>query len=143
MERTSAPYRAGFAHLGDVTRDGAHPPKIAQFRIEMRAAIELARRAIAQPACGALRGDALPAWFASGCAYGKSCCFPCVIQWGMMPLLAQDFHRVSLAGPLSNIPAVTADRPDRAARLSDARRHIRVGRGLRWCSRKRSGFCAG
>jgi competence protein ComEC len=29
-----------------------------------------------------------------------------VIQWGMMPLLAQDFHRVSLAGPISNIPAV-------------------------------------
>ena len=29
-----------------------------------------------------------------------------VIQWGMMPLLARDFHRVSLAGPLSNIPAV-------------------------------------
>jgi competence protein ComEC len=29
-----------------------------------------------------------------------------VIQWGMLPLLALDFHRVSLAGPLSNIPAV-------------------------------------
>ena len=29
-----------------------------------------------------------------------------VIQCGMMPLLAQDFHRVSLAGPMSNVPAV-------------------------------------
>jgi competence protein len=29
-----------------------------------------------------------------------------VIQWGMMPLLAGDFHRVSLIGPVSNIPAV-------------------------------------
>jgi len=38
MDRTSAPYRAGLAHLGDVTRDVAHAPKIAQFRIEMRAA---------------------------------------------------------------------------------------------------------
>jgi competence protein ComEC len=28
------------------------------------------------------------------------------IQWGMMPLLADDFHRVSLIGPVSNIPAV-------------------------------------
>ena len=28
------------------------------------------------------------------------------IQIGMLPLLAQDFHRVSLVGPLSNIPAV-------------------------------------
>jgi hypothetical protein len=25
-----------------------------------------------------------------------------VIQWGMMPMLAQDFHRVSLAGPHSS-----------------------------------------
>ena len=29
-----------------------------------------------------------------------------VIQFGMLPLLAEDFHRVSLAGPVSNIPAV-------------------------------------
>ena len=29
-----------------------------------------------------------------------------VIQCGMLPLLAQDFHRVSLAGPMSNVPAV-------------------------------------
>ena len=40
MERTSAPYRAGLRHLGDVTRDPAYPPKIAQFRIEMRAAAQ-------------------------------------------------------------------------------------------------------
>jgi competence protein ComEC len=36
MDRTSVPYRAGLAHLADVTRDGAHPPKIVQLRIEMR-----------------------------------------------------------------------------------------------------------
>jgi ComEC/Rec2-related protein len=40
MERSSAPYRAGLNHLGDVTRDPAHAPKIAQFRIEMRAAVQ-------------------------------------------------------------------------------------------------------
>ena len=40
MERSSAPYRAGLNHLGDVTRDTAHAPKIAQFRIEMRAAVQ-------------------------------------------------------------------------------------------------------
>jgi competence protein ComEC len=37
MSRTSAPYPNGLRHLADVTRDGAHPPKIAQFRNEMRA----------------------------------------------------------------------------------------------------------
>jgi competence protein ComEC len=40
MERSSAPDRAGLNHLGDVTRDPAHAPKIVQFRIEMRAAVQ-------------------------------------------------------------------------------------------------------
>jgi len=40
MERSSAPYRAGLNHWGDVTRDTEHAPKIAQFRIEMRAAVQ-------------------------------------------------------------------------------------------------------
>jgi hypothetical protein len=40
MERSSAPYCAGLNHLGDVMRDTAHAPKIAQFRIEMRAAVQ-------------------------------------------------------------------------------------------------------
>ena len=34
------------AHLGDVTRDATHPPKVAQFRIEMRAAVRLDCRAM-------------------------------------------------------------------------------------------------
>ena len=105
MDRTSAPYRAGLAHLGDVTRDGAHAPKIAQFRIEMRAASRwlaewlpewLAPRAsqlLALPVRGGLR-----LW--------EIILLSAVIQWGMMPLLARDFHRVSIAGSLSNIPAV-------------------------------------
>ena len=105
IERSSAPYHAGLRHLGDVTRDNAHPPKIAQFRIEMRAAtrwfaahspISVARRAswlLAAPVRVGLR-----LW--------EIIVLSTVIQWGMSPLLAQDFHRVSLAGPLSNIPAV-------------------------------------
>ena len=42
-----------------------------------------------------------------------------VIQWGMLPLLAEDFHRVSLAGPLNNIPAVIAYRDYCAAWICD------------------------
>jgi ComEC/Rec2-related protein len=38
LDRSNEPYRAGLAHLGDVTRDIVHPPKIIQFRIEMRVA---------------------------------------------------------------------------------------------------------
>ena len=105
MSRTSAPYRNGLRHLGDVTRDGAHPPKIAQFRIEMRAAARwIAARLPSRLASRA--GDLLTLPIRAGLRMWEIVLLSAVIQWGMMPLLAQDFHRVSVAGPLSNIPAV-------------------------------------
>jgi competence protein ComEC len=105
MDRTSAPYRAGLAHLGDVTRDIVHSPKVIQFRIEMRAATNwLATR---MPKRFASRASALVTFpVSTGLRLWEIVLLSVVIQWGMMPILAQDFHRVSLAGPLSNIPAV-------------------------------------
>lgn len=105
LERSTAPYRAGLRHLGDVTRDGAHPPKVVQFRIEMRAAAAfLASR---MPTRFASRANS---FLVTPVRIGLRLCelalLSLVIQWGMMPVLAQDFHRVSLAGPISNIPAV-------------------------------------
>jgi len=105
MDRTSAPYRAGLAHLGDVTRDAAHAPKVAQFRIETRAAAQwLAARLPQRLAARAGAAVALP--IRAGLRLWEIVLLSLVIQWGMLPLLALDFHRVSLAGPLSNIPAV-------------------------------------
>ena len=95
----------GLAHLGDVTRDIVHSPKVIQFRIEMRAAANwLAAR---MPKRFASRASAVIAAPVSvGLRLWEIVLLSVVIQWGMMPILAQDFHRVSLAGPLSNIPAV-------------------------------------
>jgi competence protein ComEC len=105
MERSSAPYRAGLNHGGDVTWDTAHAPKIAQFRIEMRAAVQwLAGRMPARMASRA--GDFLVLPVRVGLRLWEIILLSAVIQWGMLPLLAEDFHRVSLAGPASNIPAV-------------------------------------
>jgi len=105
MERSSAPYRAGLRHLGDVTRDNAHPPKVAQFRIEMRAATHWLAPHL--PKILAPRTSSmLVAAVRAGLRLWEVVVLSIVIQWGMTPLLAQDFHRVSLAGPLSNIPAV-------------------------------------
>jgi competence protein ComEC len=105
IERTSAPYRAGLRHLGDVTRDGAHPPKVVQFRIDMRSLAKwlsprLPKR-IAPRANEILSAPAI-----IGLRLWDIVLLSFAIQFGMLPLLAQDFHRVSLAGPLSNIPAV-------------------------------------
>jgi competence protein ComEC len=105
MERSSAPYRTGLNHLGDVTRDTAHAPKIAQFRIEMRAAVQwLANRMPARLASRASALLVLPV--RAGLRLWEIILLSAVIQCGMLPLLAQDFHRVSLAGPMSNVPAV-------------------------------------
>ena len=105
MDRTSEPYRAGLAHRGDVTRDIVHPPKIIQFRIELRLAEQwLASRL---PAWVAKRADSLLTLpIRAGLRLWEVALLSLVIQWGMMPLMAQNFHRVTLAGPLSNIPAV-------------------------------------
>lgn len=105
MDRSSAPYRAGLAHLGDVTRDIVHSPKVIQFRIEMRAAANwLAARMPHRIAAHSAQLLAMP--IRAGLRLWEIVLLSAVIQWGMMPLLAQDFHRVSLAGPVSNIPAV-------------------------------------
>jgi competence protein ComEC len=109
LDRTSDPYRAGLAHLGDVTRDIAHSPKIIQFRIEMRLAEQwLGSR---MPTWAASRADSLLALpIRAGLRLWEVALLSAVIQWGTMPLMARDFHRVALAGPLSNIPAVLLTR---------------------------------
>jgi competence protein ComEC len=105
MDRTSAPYRAALSHLGDVTRDSAHAPKFAQFRIELRAAAH--RLAAHLPTRLASRSNGiLSSPIRLGLRLWEIVLLSVVIQWGMMPMLARDFHRVSLAGPLSNIPSV-------------------------------------
>jgi competence protein ComEC len=105
IDRTSAPYRVGLDHLGDVTRDVAHAPRVAQFRIELRAV-------------AAWLGQRVPAWMAQrlepilaapvrvGLRLWEIVLLSVVIQLGMLPLMAKDFHRVSISGPVSNVPAV-------------------------------------
>ena len=105
MERTSAPYRSGLRHLGDVTRDGAHPPKVAQFRIDMRSVAKWLSPRLPKR-IASRTNEILSAPVIVGLRLWDIVLLSFVIQFGMLPLLAQDFHRVSLAGPLSNIPAV-------------------------------------
>jgi competence protein ComEC len=105
IDRTSSPYRAGLAHLGDVTRDVAHPPRVAQFRIEARAAAQWLAARLPQRLVR-YATDAITLPVRAGLRLWDVVLLSACIQWGMMPMLAQTFHRVALAGPLSNIPAV-------------------------------------
>ncbi|HYL46886.1 MAG TPA: ComEC/Rec2 family competence protein [Candidatus Limnocylindrales bacterium] len=105
MDRTTALYRSALRHLGDVTRDLAHPVKVIHFRIEARAVGQwLAARSPRRLAPYANQFVAAP--IRMGLRLWEIVLLSLVIQWGMTPLLALDFHRVSFAGPVANIPAV-------------------------------------
>jgi len=103
--RSSEPYRRALDYLSDVTRDVSHSPRAIQFRIEMRSAADWlsARlpRSIAPFGCGLLvRPSRLVLLF------WEIIVISAALQLGMLPALAYYFHRVSLAGPFANIPAV-------------------------------------
>ena len=106
ISRSSEPYRLALDHLSDVTRDVSHAPRVIQFRMEMRAAARMDFRAPA-PRCSTSRieptGRTLPRQRSIS---GRSYSFPPSLQLGMLPPLAYYFHRVTLAGPFANVPAL-------------------------------------
>jgi competence protein ComEC len=105
LERTAEPYRRALDHLGDITRDGSHVPKAAEFRIDLRTV-------------SAWLSSRFPGSLAKHC--DQIVVMPCriglrlwelallsvALQIGMLPLMARDFHRVSFIAPIANIPAV-------------------------------------
>lgn len=105
VDRTSEPYRRALAHLGDVTRDPAHSPHAAQFRLDARAAARwLEARLPLRIAPRAAIGITLPC--SAALRLWEMCLVSFVLQIGMLPLLTREFHRVSLSGTLANVPAV-------------------------------------
>lgn len=105
IDRTSQPYRTGLTHLADITRDATHPPRVTQFRIEMRAVAK--HLAAHLPVRLASHADRILCWpIRAGLRLWDIVVLSLAIQLGMMPSLAQQFHRVALTGPISNIPAV-------------------------------------
>jgi competence protein ComEC len=105
IERTSLPRRAALEHLGDVTRDGSYQPKLTQLRLDLRAASRwLARRL---PATLAPRAELFLTWPCRAVLrVWEIAVLSFALQLGMLPIMAHYFHRVTLSGPVSNIPAV-------------------------------------
>jgi competence protein ComEC len=105
LERTATPYLKALDQIGDVTRDAAHAPKAAQFRLDLRAAAKW----LANHLPGRL-ADAAPAFVTAPLRMGlwlwETIVISAAIQLAMLPLMAQYFHRVSLLGLAANVPAV-------------------------------------
>ena len=105
LARTAERYRRALDHLGDVTRDGAHAPRVAQFRLDTRAASNwLAARLPQRISRFAPSAIALPCRMTL--RVWELIVISAAIQIGMLPLMAQYFHRISPVGLFANVSAV-------------------------------------
>ena len=105
MDATLAPHARGLRGWRDVTRDAAHAPAVAQFRIDLRtAAAWLEGRFPISRRIGLIPAGVFS--IAAAFRIAEIVILTLVLQLGMLPLLARDFHRVTLSGPLANLLAV-------------------------------------
>jgi len=105
LAKTVQPYVAALRGWRDVTRDAAHEPQAAQFRIDLR----LMARWLSAHVPARLRipaGDALAGGIGVSLRVWELLVITLTLQVGMLPLMARDFHRVTLSAPLVNLAAV-------------------------------------
>jgi competence protein ComEC len=105
LEKTVQPYVKALYKWHDVTRDAGHEPRAAQFRIDVRAMMRWVSARV--PArLGAASGDALARGIGVSLRIWELLVITLALQIGMLPLMARDFHRVTLSAPLVNLAAV-------------------------------------
>ncbi len=102
IQRWVQPFIFALENWRDVTRDASHPSTMVQFRLDVRDAIATVT--------ARLRGryatwgqDGIARCGRLGFRLGELLVLSCVLQLGMLPLMARDFHRISLLGPLANV----------------------------------------
>ena len=105
LAKTVQPYVAALRGWRDVTRDASHEPRAAQFRIDMRTGVRWLSSHV--PArFGSLAGEALARGIGASLRVWELLVITLALQIGMLPLMARDFHRVTLSAPLVNLAAV-------------------------------------
>ncbi|OLD62235.1 MAG: DNA internalization-related competence protein ComEC/Rec2 [Acidobacteria bacterium 13_1_40CM_2_60_7] len=105
LENTIEPYARALRGWRDVTRDAANEPRPTQFRIDLRALDRwLASRL--PGILGARAGGGLAALTAFGFRVWEIFVLSLVLQAGMLPMMAKQFHRITLSGPVANLVAV-------------------------------------
>ena len=105
IEEKLEPYARGLRGWRDVTRDVSHPPRVAQFRIDLRSMASFVESKI-PAAIGPWTGNAGIRALAAVFRITELLILTLALQAGMLPLMAHDFHRVTLSGLLANLIAV-------------------------------------
>ena len=104
LEKTSTPYARGLRGVHERSRDPRLPPRVAQFRLEIRLLAETLRYYTGIPEVWLARGLALAARVA--CYAWELAVISTAIQIGLALPMAIYFHRISLTGFSANILVV-------------------------------------
>lgn len=99
------PYARGLRGWRDITRDASHPPRVVQFRIDLRSVVSFIEPKL-PAAVAAWSGNAAVRALAGGFLVAEMLILTLALQAGMLPLMARDFHRVTVSGLLANLLAV-------------------------------------
>jgi competence protein ComEC len=105
LARTVQPYVRALHGWRDVTRDVAHEPHVIQFRIDLRATASWIAGRVPQW-LERTAENALAGGIALSFRVWELQVISMVLQIGMLPLMARNFHRITLAAPLVNFAAV-------------------------------------
>jgi competence protein ComEC len=99
------PYTRALRGWRDATRDASHEPRAAQFRIDVRATLRwIASHSTARAATTIQ--NSLAGGLAISFRAWELLALTLVLQLGMLPLMAADFHRIALSSPAVNLAAV-------------------------------------
>jgi competence protein ComEC len=105
LTKTVQPYVKALRGWRDVTRDGSHEPRAAQFRIDLRGMARWIELRLPR-GLGNRSGDALARGIGLSLRVWELLVITLALQIGMLPLMASDFHRVALSAPAVNLAAV-------------------------------------
>src|SRR4029077_3229973 len=105
LEKTVQPYVRALRGWRDVTRDATNEPRAIQFRIDLRSLAQWLSAHLPQR-IGAPTGDVLVGGLSLTFRVWELLVLTMALQVGMLPLMARDFHRITLSGPLVNLAAV-------------------------------------
>ena len=105
LEKTVQAYVRALRGWRDVTRDGAHEPRAIQFRIDLRSLAQWLSSHLPQR-LGKPTGHAIAGGLFLTFRVWELLVLTVALQAGMLPLMARDFHRITLSAPLVNLAAV-------------------------------------
>jgi competence protein ComEC len=105
LAATAQPYARALRGWRDVTRDGGHEPRAAQFRLDVRASLRWIASHSPSRAATTIQ-NSLAGSLAITFRAWELLALTLVLQLGMLPLMATNFHRVALSSPAVNLAAV-------------------------------------